>query len=373
MSVFPRISQVNRREFWKTAVGGALGYAALNSSGLSAEESQSGTAKVYLALDGPASPKDDDLLFLKQVGADRVCVRGTKPEDRTADGLLSIKKKYADAGLSVSDFDNGTIANGLTDIVLGRPGRDEAIEAYKTWVHTLGQAGIERMKLSYDAISGLSSGHAETRGATDHDIDLNSSELTGSRMTTKGPANALLFDREYKSEEIWANYKYFIKRLAPVAEQANVQIGLQPNEAPSRSLFGVARIFSTFADCKKALAIAGSPKVGMSLSCGAWLAGGPAMGIDPPGAIRYFASRKKLFQVHFRGTSSILPHYHETFIDDSYYDLYKIMKALVEVRYEGIATLDHVVPMVGGARRYEAFGLGYLRAMLQCAERGYHA
>ena len=97
------------------------------------------------------------------------------------------------------------------------------------------------------------------------------------------------------------------------------------------------------------------------------------MGIDPTGAIRYFVSQKQLVEVHFRGTSSALPHFHETFVDDAYYDLYKIMKALVDVKYDGVVTLDHLVPMVGGPRTYEAFGLGYLRAMLQCAQRGYHA
>jgi hypothetical protein len=52
--------------------------------------------------------------------------------------------------------------------------------------------------------------------------------------------------------------------------------------------------------------------------------------------IRYFGPRKKLFKIHFRNVSAPLPHFTETMIDDGYYDMSKIMKALVEVKFEGI-------------------------------------
>jgi mannonate dehydratase len=371
---------LNRREVGKIALGGALGGLALGwSRSTSAQEQTSPAAvraqssRIHLTLDAPAHPTDEDLLFFEQVGVDRVCARGSKPEDHSAEGLLSIKNTYANAGLMVNDIDNSGVNDNLVDIVLNRPGRDKAIEDYKAWIHTLGQVGFYQLKATYDAVSGVRSGVAETRGVHDRDVDLNSSELTGSRMSIKGSANSLLFGREYGPDEIWENYTHFIKQIAPVAEKAGVAIGLQPNDPPYPSLFGVARIFSTFEDCKRALRIANSPNVGMSLACGPWLEGGSAMGIDPTGAIRYLVSQKQLFEVHFRGTSSALPHFHETFVDDAYYDLYKIMKALVDVKYDGVVTLDHLVPMVGGPRTYEAFGLGYLRAMLQCAQRGYHA
>ena len=35
-------------------------------------------------------------------------------------------------------------------------------------------------------------------------------------------------------------------------------------------------------------------------------------------------------------------------VDNGYYDMYKVMKALVDVKYDGIVHLDHLVPMVGG-------------------------
>jgi mannonate dehydratase len=92
------------------------------------------------------------------------------------------------------------------------------------------------------------------------------------------------------------------------------------------------------------------------------------MGIDPAGAIRHFGPRKEIYEIHFRNVSSPLPHFHETFVDNGYYDMYKVMKALVNVKYDGIVHLDHFVPMAGGNRTYEAFAMGYMRAMLQRAQ-----
>ncbi len=52
-------------------------------------------------------------------------------------------------------------------------------------------------------------------------------------------------------------------------------------------------------------------------------------------------------KIHFRNVSAPLPHFTETMIDDGYFDMSKIMKALVEVKFEGIAIPDHV-PALGG-------------------------
>jgi hypothetical protein len=43
------------------------------------------------------------------------------------------------------------------------------------------------------------------------------------------------------------------------------------------------------------------------------------------------------------------------------------MKALADVKYDGIVHLDHAVPMIGGDRTYAAFAMGYMRAMRERA------
>ena len=56
--------------------------------------------------------------------------------------------------------------------------------------------------------------------------------------------------------------------------------------------------------------------------------------------IRYFGA-KKIWKIHFRNVSAPLPHFVETFMDNGYYDMYKIMKALRDVNFDGIVILDH--------------------------------
>lgn len=376
---------IDRRKLGKIVVGGALGAAVLPWSHASEpqEEADShanpaGASGIHLSLDIPISSKDEDLLFFKQIGLDTVSVRQLKAEDQTVDGIQRIKKRFADAGLTVHDVDNGTVNGTLPDIVLNTPDRDKGVEAYKDWVRILGKAGIPMIEsIMYNATASLLSGTAHPRGGTGREFDQNSSDITGAPWRLKGKTgtiNAPLLGREYSRDEIEANFTYFMKQLMPVAEEAGVRIPFVPSDpAGIPSTLGVPQLFSTFEECKKSLAIANSPNAGMCFGSGSWLDGGAdATGIDSVGFIHYFASKKQLFHVYGRNASSPLPHYYETFIDAGYYDMFKIFRALVDVNYEGVVTLDHNMGMVGGAHTYQAFGIGYERAMLQCAQRGYH-
>jgi mannonate dehydratase len=83
--------------------------------------------------------------------------------------------------------------------------------------------------------------------------------------------------------------------------------------------------------------------------------------------IKYFGERGKIFKVHFRNVDQPLPHFVETFMDDGYMDMYKIMKALREVNFDGVVIADHVPRMVGGSRVGLAYSIGYMKALLERA------
>ena len=155
--------------------------------------------------------------------------------------------------------------------------------------------------------------------------------------------------RKFSKEEIWENYTYFIKQVAPVAEENNVRIGIHPDDPPVPELAGVPRcIFANFEGYKRAMEIANSPNVGICLCCGCWNEGGRAlMHKDPAEMIRYFGA-DKIWKIHFRNVTAPLPHFIETFMDNGYYDMSKIMEALVEVKFDGIVILDHTPEVVGG-------------------------
>jgi len=360
---------LTRRDLGKLALSGAWGAAFLSSPPSCSAVVRPQPPGIKLGSTAPANPTDDDLLFFKQLGVDCVFCPVT-PEFYSVEGLLHIKKRYADAGLTVHNLRNLAVTNNQVDIVLNRPDRDKKIEAFKVWLRMLGQAGFHYTLSNFNLAQIVTSGFTETRGSRTRDFDLSGSQLgipadVSGGIAVMGSAKSLSFGREYSPDEIWANYTYFIRQVAPVAEEAGIVIGFHPDDPPVPSLFGVPRILSTFSDCKKALKIANSPNVGICLCCGTWAEGGAAMGIDPAGAIRYFGARKQIYEIHFRNVSSPLPHFQETYVDNGYYDMFKAMKALVDVKYDGIVHLDHAVPMVGGSRTYEAFAMGYMRAMRQ--------
>jgi mannonate dehydratase len=89
-------------------------------------------------------------------------------------------------------------------------------------------------------------------------------------------------------------------------KQAVAHLQRSLGHLPTPSLAGVPHLFSSFADYKRAIAIADSPNIGVCLCCGTWLEGGPRMGADPVEVIKYFAPQKKLFKIHFRNVTAPL-------------------------------------------------------------------
>ena len=83
---------------------------------------------------------------------------------------------------------------------------------------------------------------------------------------------------------------------------------------------------------------------------------------DPAEMIRYFGP-EKIWKIHFRNVSAPLPHFVETFMDNGYYDMYQIMKALQEVRFDGIVILDHTPEVVGGHHAEQSYGFAYMKAL----------
>jgi len=353
----------DRREFVKVAVGGALsGTALLGSSAPAAASVHKSAPGIKLCAQTSAKPTDEELLFLKQIGAQYVSV-GSTPDLRTAEGFLAIKKRYADAGITVWNIGNMSVHN-MPDVTLNLPGRDAKIEEYKQYLRNLGQAGIYYTTYAHMGNGIWSSGRAEIHGASAREFDIVSPNKVGVWGDAKF-YEPLSHGRRFSADEIWDNFTYFIRQVAPVAEENNVRIGIHPDDPPVPELAGVPRcIFASFEGYKRAMEIANSPNVGICLCCGCWNEGGPAlMHKDPAEMIRYFGP-EKIWKIHFRNVSAPLPHFVETFMDNGYYDMSKIMTALVEVKFDGIVILDHTPDVVGGHYPEQAYGFAYMKALM---------
>jgi mannonate dehydratase len=353
-----------RREFGRMALTGAAAFLG-TSNRSSAAVQQPNKAGIKLCAQSTASPTEEQLLFLKQIGAEYVSV-GSTPDLRTAEGFAQIKKRYADAGITVWNIGNSDVHN-MPEVTLNLPGRDQKIEQYKQYLRNLGKAGIRYTTYAHMGNGIWSSGRTPVRGASAREFDMSSPTKKGT-WAGKSWQEPLSHGRKFTPEEIWANYTHFMKQVAPVAEEVGVRIGIHPDDPPVPVLAGVPRcILSSFEGYQRALEIANSPNVGICLCCGTWLEGGRSLtGKDPEEMIRYFGAGK-IWKIHFRNVSAPLPHFVETFMDNGYYDMYKIMKALRDVDFDGIVILDHSPSMVGGNYAQTAYGFGYMRALLSRA------
>jgi mannonate dehydratase len=365
----------DRREFSSMALGGA---ALLASAGNSSATLRPIPPGIKIGTGG-GQASEENFRYLKQLGVTWVSL-GVAPETATAEGFTKIRQQWEAGGLKVYNIGSGVGPSGslhnMPEVTLNLPGRDQKIEEYLNYLRYLGKAGIPYTTYAHMGNGIWSSGRATTpRGYDARDMDMASPNRRGN-WGGKTYAEPLSHGRVFSKEEIWDNYAYFIKKVVPVAEEAGVRIGIHPDDPPQPVLAGVPRcIFGNFEGYKKALEMANSPNVGMCLCVGCWLEGGPLMGKDVVETIKYFGGQKKLFKVHFRNVSAPLPHFTETLMDDGYYDMYKVMQALVDINFEGIVIPDHV-PGVGstagrgGPAEFRpspglAYSIGYMNALLK--------
>ena len=193
-------SSPGRREFVKLAVGGALSAATfLPSATPAAATVHKNAPGIKLSAQAPAKPTDDELLFLRQVGAEYVSVAST-PDLRTAEGFLQIKKRYADAGITVWNIGNASVHN-MSEVTLNLPGRDRKIEEYKQYLRNLGKAGIYYTTYAHMGNGIWSSCRAEIRGAYAREFDM--ARIMTALVETKFDGIVIL---DHSPEVVGGNY-----------------------------------------------------------------------------------------------------------------------------------------------------------------------
>lgn len=356
-----------RRRLGKIALAGALGGKVLSSFTIVKAASKENTSNVKLAAMRGDDTSEENLTFIKQLGLDYVVV-WTSGEKTTYENLLKLRQTIETAGLKIANIGNGS-THCQDKITLRLPGCDEKIEEYKNFLRVSAKAGYHTSIYAHIANGIWSTDREKTRGgASARGFDLEKARTEGVQIgNNRYYVDKPTHGRVYTEEEIWDNWKYFMKAVVPVAEEAGIRIGIHPDDPPVKTLGGIPRIFSSFEGYKQALEIANSPNVGICLCVGCWLEGGKLMGKDVLETIRYFGEQNKIFKIHFRNVEAPLPHFTETFLDNGYMDMYKIMRALVEVNNHCSVIDDHVPEMVGGRRAADAFSIGYMKALLERA------
>jgi mannonate dehydratase len=326
---------------------------------------------IKLAIQASPEPSEEEIALIKQMGGEWG-VLWTNEKKSSYEYYASRRKLYESNGIRIYGFGNSDVHN-QDAIVLNLENRNAKVEQYKRHLRDLGKAGIPYTTYAHMANGIWSTEREATRGgASARGFDLD--KAVAGHWAGREYSGEFTHGRRYTQEELWDNFTSFIREVAPVAEEAGVRIGIHPDDPPVPELAGIPRcIFGNYEDYKRALEIANSPNVGMCLCVGCWLEGGSLMGKDVLTTIRDFGTANKLFKVHLRNVNHPLPHFVETFLDDGYMDMTKVMGAMREVNFDGVVIADHIPTMGNDPRIGTAYSIAYIKALVNQANMEYAA
>jgi len=313
---------------------------------------------------------DGELAFLQQIGI-KYCYTWISPEQMNHAFISLLKERCEKFGLSLYNIGIADYGKSAA-IQLNLPDRDEHIDKFIEFIKILSASDIHTTTITWEPNGALCTTADGKCGRM-----LYSPVARGGAMTRVCDYSILknmpfTHGRDYSRDEIWNNFKYFLKRIMPVAEKEKVRISLHPNDPPIQSIAGISALITCFEDYRRAFNLANSDYFGMELCLGCWLEGGKSNFGDVKKGIEEFVKANKVFVVHFRNVSGVMPYFIETFVDDGYADMYDIMKIFVKVGYNGTLVFDHAPSIVGLEGNNEivsfAYTIGYIKALLQAAE-----
>ncbi len=251
------------------------------------------------------------------------------------------------------------------NIMLGRGWqRDRDIEQVCQMIRNAAEAGIPAVKYNLTFLGVVRTGTSRGRG--------------GARYSTfvhaKANQDTLTEAGEVSEATMWERITYFLNRVVPVAEKCRVKLCCRPHDPgmPRGQAFrGVHRVLGSVAGLRRFIEIAPSRYHGLNFCQGtvAEMLSNPATEIYD--VIRYFGSRGKIFNVHFRNMKGGFLNFQETFPDDGDVDMIHALRVYKEVGYDGMIMPDHVPHIEGdtGDAQAFAFVFGYIQALIQTVAR----
>lgn len=308
-----------------------------------------------------AGADEREMSAIAQAGVEYVSL-GMRRADLSYDFIIRERERLASFGLSISDLFCPELQKNKI-IHLGLEGREGEIDAFCDMLSILGRASIPFTSIAWQPDGILRTSRSvgkHTRGGISFICEED-------EVLSRGVGSG----RVYSEEEIWENFLTFCSHVIPVAEECKVRLALHPNDPPLRCMTGVPSLIWNSECYRKAFALVPSPALGMKFCIGCWLEGGEAFG-DLASDIREFAASDRILCVHFRNTSSTLPSFEETLLEDGYADMYAIMKELVRSGSDAVISIDHGFAPIegfGGMTGSFLYSTGYMKGLMHAAMR----
>jgi mannonate dehydratase len=363
---------MNRRKFLSTtsAVGLLAGASAENSSGAATPK------KAMMQLGCQSAPTNDThLKYLARYGVQHICGYPEISEPgrvyATVEELSRMKDLAEKNGITIVCVGPPFLTSSYIDnekhpaIMLAQsPERDRDIESMQTLIKNCAKVGLPSIKYNMSILGVLRSGRTPGRGDASYSTWKLAEAKPKTPLTKAGVVDA---------DRFWERITYFLDHVIPVANEYKIRMACHPQDpgVPPSGYQGVDRVLGTVDGLKRFIKIQESPYHGLNFCQGTV----SEMLADPGkqifDVIRYFGTRDKIFNVHFRNIRGHRDDFLEVYPDEGDVDFVKAIQVYKEVGYKYMLMPDHVpvAPNDPNGLQSFAYCYGYIKALIQAADR----
>jgi mannonate dehydratase len=314
------------------------------------------------------------LKYFARYGVRNICGSPQTPPGQpwaSADDLARMRDLAAKYGISVDCTAPPILASSHIDgerhpaIMLAQsPERDRDIEALQTFIRSCAQAGIPSIKYNMSILGVVRTASVPGRGDATYAAWKLKDARPNPPLTRAGVVDA---------DRFWERITYFLDRVIPVAQEYKIRMACHPHDPgmPPEGYQGVNRVLGTIDGLKKFIAIRESSYHGLNFCQGTVSEMLAEPGKEIFDVIRYFGSRKKIFNVHFRNIRGHRDDFVEVFPDEGDVDFVKAILVYKEVGYPYMVMPDHVPQAPGDPNGLQSFAFcyGYIRGLMQTVEQ----
>ena len=357
---------MKRRDFFRLAGSTAAAGALARTVAPAAVEAAAG--KALMKVGTQHGDSDEILHALAGFGVNHICSR--LPSERmdaawSVESLVRLRERIESFGITLDMVPLPLSSREISKmenpaILLATAERDKQIEDICQMIRNVARAGIPSVKYNLTLIGIPRTAPTKGRGGARYSTFVYEGAKQDPPLTIAGRVDADLY---------WERITYFLERVVPVATEHKVRLACHPQDPgmpKGKGWRGVETVLGSVDGLKRFVSIAESPYHGLNFCQGT-----VSEMLDKPGeqifeVIRYFGTRNKIFNVHFRNIQGGFLNFRESFIDDGAVDMLKAMRVYKEVGYDGMMMPDHVPHVEGDESQAQgfAFAFGYIKALI---------